>query len=381
MSENSLPDIEFKMIIEDHQLLAMCEQFSHKSWLAVDTEFIRTDTYYPKLGLLQFNDGENCFLVDPLALNDLEPLRQLFINPDITKVFHSCSEDLEAIQSFFQVLPTPLFDTQLAAAFAGFGSSIGYRNIVSQLYDIELNKESTRSDWLKRPLSDTQLSYATLDVEYLLSIAEQLRESLSADGKLAWFEEEQAGVIDKYLMSKREERYYLRVKSAWRLNSPQLAILQSLCQWREQMAKKRDLPRGRVVKDQALLDIASAGFNRVEDLSKVDDLFPKTIKYYGQQIVDLVSACASLNPDQCPKKLPAPLSPAASKKHKAVKRLLADIAEETGVVRELLIPKKDLEATIRSGLTNGQYQLPASLVQWRKDLLKEPLLKCLSAGK
>ena len=380
MSENSFPNIEFQMVTEGDQLHAMCEQFAKKAWLAVDTEFIRTDTYYPKLGLLQFNDGENCFLVDPLALNDLEPLRQLFVNPDITKVFHSCSEDLEAIQSFFQVLPVPMFDTQLAAAFAGFGSSIGYRNIVSQLCEVELNKDSTRSDWLKRPLSDMQLSYATLDVEYLLPIVEQLRERLSSEGKLAWFEEEQSGVIDKYLQGKREERYYLRVKSAWRLSPSQLSILQRLCQWREQTAKKRDLPRGRVVKDQALLDIASAGFNRVEDLSKVDDLFPKTIKRYGQQIIDLVNACASLSPDQYPNKLPAPLSPAASKKHKAAKRLLADIAEETGIVRELLMPKKDLEATVRSGLSNGQYQLPVSLVQWRRDLLEEPLLKCLSAG-
>ena len=367
------------MIVDDSQLVAMCEQFATKAWLAVDTEFIRTDTYYPKLGLLQFNDGDNCFLVDPLAIKDLEPLRQLFVNPDLVKVFHSCSEDLEAIQCFFQVLPEPLFDTQLAAAFSGFGSSIGYRAIVLQLCGVELSKDSTRSDWLKRPLSETQLRYATLDVEYLLSITEQLRARLSAEGKAAWFEQEQSGVIKKYLTSKREELYYLRVKSAWRLSPAQLAILQGLCQWREQTAKQRNLPRGRVVKDQCLLDIAQAGLNRINDLSRVDELYPKAIQRYGQQIVDVVNDCQSLDSAQYPEKLAAPLSPAASKKHKAAKRLLAELAEETGIVRELLMPKKDLEATIRNGLRSGNYQLPSSLAEWRKELLEEPLLKCLSA--
>lgn len=377
MTDTGVPIVQYEMVADDIRLAELCKLLSSAPLLAVDTEFVRTDTYYPKLGLLQFNDGKNCYLVDPLSIDDLEPLRQLFVNPNVVKIFHSCSEDLEAIHHFFQVLPEPLFDTQLAAAFLGFGSSVGYRNIVSTMYGVELSKESTRSDWLKRPLSEVQLKYAALDVEYLIQICNELSRQLLDQGKLAWFEEEQSGVTANFLNSKREELYYLRVKSAWRLSSAQLAALQKLCQWREQKAKQLDLPRGRVVKDQSLLDICSKGFDRLEDLNKAEELYPKAIRKFGEQIIDIVRTSASFSESQFPEKLPAPLSPSVSKKYKAAKRWVGEIAENTGIVRELLLPKKDLEGIMRSGLHTGNYRIPDSVAEWRKEVVAQPLLNWL----
>ncbi|HEY0892485.1 MAG TPA: ribonuclease D, partial [Cellvibrio sp.] len=157
-------------IDQDDQLTELCAVWRKQAAIAVDTEFMRSDTFYPIAGLLQIGDGKGCYLIDPLAIKNLAPLRELMLDTAVTKVLHSCSEDLEVFQRWLGVVPAPLFDTQIAAAFAGLGFSLGYSGLVKNLLTIEIPKDETRSDWLQRPLSVAQLNYAALDVAHMLVV-------------------------------------------------------------------------------------------------------------------------------------------------------------------------------------------------------------------
>src|SRR5690606_1721940 len=157
-------------IAQDSELAELCARWRQQAALAIDTEFMRSETFYPIAGLLQFGVGKVCYLIDPLAINDFEPLRELLLDEAVTKVLHSCSEDLEVFQRWLNVVPAPLFDTQIAAAFAGYGFSLGYAGLIKAVLNIEIPKEETRSDWLQRPLSVAQLKYAALDVAHMLIV-------------------------------------------------------------------------------------------------------------------------------------------------------------------------------------------------------------------
>ena len=164
------PDSQY--IVDDAELAKACAYLQRASVLALDTEFVRTNTFYPKPGLIQIGDGQRIFLLDPLTLTQWQPFLDLLADQQITKVLHSGSEDLVLLQHTFGQLPEPMFDTQKAAAFLGYGANLSYLNIVKELIGVELEKGETRSDWCARPLSERQLHYAALDVHYLPSIYE-----------------------------------------------------------------------------------------------------------------------------------------------------------------------------------------------------------------
>ena len=171
--------IEAPVYVTDNAVLAtLCEQWQQLPLIALDTEFVRVDTFYPRIGLIQVGDGFKNYLLDPLVLNDWSGFIALLSNPAVTKVLHSCSEDLVVFKDFFKQLPTPLFDSQRAAAFLGFGYSISYQNLVKEVLDIEVSKDQTRSDWTRRPLTEDQCNYAALDVAYLPAITQFLKDKL-----------------------------------------------------------------------------------------------------------------------------------------------------------------------------------------------------------
>lgn len=157
-------------IEQDTELAELCQRWRQQAAIAVDTEFMRTSTFYPIAGLIQIGDGKGCYLIDPLAIQDFTPLRDLLLDESVTKVLHSCSEDLVVFQRLLGIVPAPLFDTQIAAAFAGYGFSLGYAGLVKAVLNTEIPKEETRSDWLQRPLSVAQLKYAALDVAHMLIV-------------------------------------------------------------------------------------------------------------------------------------------------------------------------------------------------------------------
>jgi len=193
-------------------LLNWCTQWQQKKLLAVDTEFMRSQTYYPKAALLQVNDGENNVLIDPTANIDFSALKALFADPAITKALHSCSEDLEVFHRIFSTVPVNILDTQIAAAALGYGFSIGYGKLVEAILKIELPKSETRSDWLQRPLSQSQISYAAVDVEYLYTLAELFITALEEKNRLHWVREDCDKLLNDFSSGQNPELAYLRVR-------------------------------------------------------------------------------------------------------------------------------------------------------------------------
>lgn len=377
--QNTPPIIEPIYIDSNTELNRYCEQWHNATLLALDTEFIRTDTFYPVGALIQVSDGNGCMLIDPLSIDDFTPFTALLENPAITKVLHSCSEDLEVFDRLFGALPNPLIDTQIAAALDGWGFSLGYQRMTEALMDIHVPKGETRSNWLQRPLTDSQIHYAALDVAYLPEMCQRLMQSLDTKGRATWLQEECASLIQRFTGSDQGQSYYKKVKSAWKLDAQQLACLQSLTAWRETAARKQDKPRGRIIKDKSCFELARLKPTTKDQLKDIDELSPNAIRQYGEQILALLSDADKLPVEQWPSTLPRPLSAESGKIVKVLKQHVRECAEQLNVAQEMLAKNKDYEELLRSGAI-GDYQLPESLSGWRKSVLGDDLLNLLQAN-
>ena len=229
---------QYQYINTTSQLQSAIEVCSGADALAVDTEFARFNTYYPNVGLIQLGTTEACFLVDPLTIDDLSPLKLILAEPSILKVFHACSEDLEVFQHAMGLIPSPIFDTQISAALMGVGFSMSYQRLVEHYLDIILSKEETRSDWLQRPLTAKQLDYAALDVVHLYEVYQMQVEELASADRLYWLMEECARLgLDIPTMVDPDE-WYKKIKGTARLSRQQLNVVKVLCAWREITARE-----------------------------------------------------------------------------------------------------------------------------------------------
>jgi ribonuclease D len=357
------------------ELASLCAKWQQQASIAVDTEFMRSDTFYPKVGLLQIGDGKACYLIDPLAIQDLQPLRDLLVNPQVTKVLHSCSEDMEVFQTWLQLVPSPIFDTQIAAAIAGLGYSLSYANLVKQLLNTEIPKDETRSDWLQRPLSIAQLKYAALDVAHMLIIYGKLLTDLKARDRLDWVKVDCQDLVKKSLSAVDFAEDYQSLGLAWKLRPQELAILRDLCIWRETESRRRDIPRNRLIKESACWEIARKKITRLSDLEKVEDLPARTLKSDGEFLLQLVQQSLQLPEDQWPQRLDPPLTPDWGACIKAMKESVREIAEANQLPAEILIRKKDYEFIVRSKMQTGEYHLSERLKGWRYGLIGEKLLE------
>ena len=247
--------IDIHWIRDNDSLGQFCAQWQQLPFVALDTEFMRVDTFYPIAGLLQIGDGVRAYLIDPLTIDNWQPLAALLENPAVLKVLHACSEDLEVLLRLTGSLPAPLFDTQLAAAYLNLGFSMGYSRLVSEVLGIDLPKGETRSDWLQRPLSETQISYAAEDAVHLAELFTVLRPRLS-DDKYAWVLEDGAELVAALRREVEPESLYRDVKLAWKLAPQQLAVLRELCAWREREARARNQPRNRILREHSLWPLA-----------------------------------------------------------------------------------------------------------------------------
>jgi ribonuclease D len=361
-------------IDQDDSLAELCTGWRKQGAIAVDTEFMRSDTFYPIAGLLQIGDGKGCYLIDPLAIKNLTPLRELMLDTAVTKVLHSCSEDLEVFQRWLGVVPEPLFDTQVGAAFAGLGFSLGYSALVKNVLGIEIPKDETRSDWLQRPLSSAQLKYAALDVAHMLVVYGKLLQLLKTSERLEWVKSDCADLVANARKADDYNEAYQKVGFAWKLRPQELAILKHLCIWREREARARDLPRNRLIKEPSLWEIARKKIQDVTHLSKVPDIPSRTLKNDADTILNLVGEALLLNEASWPARLDPPLAQSEGPLMKALKTYVRDYAEQVQLPPEVLIRKKDYEFLVRSGMNGGEYQLPARLLGWRFGLIGEGLL-------
>lgn len=361
-------------IAQDSELAELCARWRQQAALAIDTEFMRSETFYPIAGLLQIGDGKGCYLIDPLAINDFEPLRDLLLDEAVTKVLHSCSEDLEVFQRWLNVVPAPLFDTQIAAAFAGYGFSLGYAGLIKAVLNIEIPKEETRSDWLQRPLSVAQLKYAALDVAHMLIVYGKLLQNLKANERLQWVKDDCADLV---INARKPDDYstaYHKVGFAWKLRPLELEILRDLCIWRETEARLRNVPRNRLIKEPALWEMARKQPQDLASLQRIEDLPSRTLRDYGDTLLEIIRTSTASDSNQWPERLHPPLAQSEGPLLKRLKKFVRETAEQLELPAEVLIRKKEYEALIRSGLNGGDYTLPQRLCGWRFAIIGEHLL-------
>ena len=358
-------------INSNNELSSLCDQLADSKLIALDTEFIRTDTYYPKIALIQLSDGENIWLVDVLAIDDFLPLKKLLESPDSTLIFHACAEDLEVLDHSINVQPTRIFDTQVAAGIVNIGYSMGYARLVDSLLDIQLDKQETRSNWLSRPLTQRQLDYASIDVLHLHSLHSILVEMLDKQDRVKWFEEETKGLFKVVDQRKNNQDYYTRIKGAWRLNAQSLTTLRHLCLWRETISRSKDVPKSRIAKDNILLEIAKKMPKSKQQLHSIDDWHPASIRRYGELILKEIEVSLLQDHDAW---APQPLSSGLNVVFKNIRKSLIKISEEQKIPQEFLSNKRELEDILRSS-HQGSYQLPDRIKQgWRQQWV-QPIIE------
>jgi ribonuclease D len=365
-------------ILDDASLAEHCAAWQTLPFVALDTEFMRVDTFYPIAGLLQVSGGEQAYLIDPLRISDWTPFSALLQAPGVVKVLHSCSEDLEVFLRLTGSLPTPLFDTQLAAGYLNLGFSMGYSRLVQALLDIELPKGETRSDWLQRPLSELQVRYAAEDVLHLVEVYRALMARL-APQKVEWILEDGAELVANLGREVAPEDAWRDAKLAWKLSRQQQAVLRALCAWREREARARNQPRNRILREHSLWPLARTQPDNLVALARIEDMHPKTVRQDGETLLQLIRDAAALPPEQWPQALPEPLPIEASALLKKLRAIGQQEGERLDIVPELMLRKKTLEALLKSGYPNGPYQLPDSLRGWRRELMGQALLDCLAS--
>ena len=385
--------MQYQLIEDDSALQTLCQHYNKAKVLAVDTEFVRTRTLYPKLGLLQVFDGEVLALIDPLCIDDLSPFWQLLANEEITKVLHSCSEDLEVFLHNADAKPVNLIDSQIMMSFLGHGLSVGYAAMVAHFTGIELDKSESRTDWTKRPLTQKQLNYASADVEHLFSIYPKLVAEINEAGWFEYAKQETALLIERKYTPIDEEQLYRQMKLAWRLNTKQLNSLRHLAKWRYQQAKKRDLPLGFVAKEHTLMAVAQNNPQSISSMNRLDGAELLDIRHKGKAMLAVLKKASQDEEVNYPAKIQRlDEYPGYKQIFKNVKNFIAKLSEQHNLAIENIASKKQINQflTWQFNLNNVQ-QLAANaenssaynvdlLTGWRYELVGQALEAFAKAG-
>ncbi|GAA6192646.1 ribonuclease D [Phaeobacter sp. NW0010-22] len=364
-----------KTLTTTQELAAFCEQAAAHPYVTVDTEFLRERTYYSKLCLVQLaypSDSEDsAVLVDPLVEGlSLDPLLDLFRNPNVVKVFHAARQDLEIFWVESGVFPTPLFDTQVAAMVCGFGEQAGYETLVRKICKQGLDKTSRFTDWTRRPLTQAQQTYALADVTYLRQIYEYLAAELAKTGRSHWVAEELQILTNPATYDIQPEEAWKRVKT--RTNSGKfLAVVKELAQFRETHAQTNNVPRNRVIKDDALVELASTKPRTISDLGGSRLLLREARKgVIAEGILAAVQRGIDCPPEKHPKvdksREKLQVNPALAD---LLRVLLKSKTESAGVAAKLIAPSSDLDQ-----IAAGERNVPA-LSGWRYEVFGEDALR------
>ncbi len=354
------------------ELLAFCHRLEGEAFVAVDTEFMRETTFWPKLCLIQAATADAEALIDPLAEGlDLGPFLDVLRDRSIVKVFHAARQDVEIFHNL-EAIPRPLFDTQIAGMAAGFGEQIAYDALVRQMLRVELDKSSRFTDWARRPLSEAQLSYALADVTHLATLYPILRARLEQSGRLAWVTEEMAAITDPALYDVDPENAWRRLKPK-RHSTRYLAVFRAAAAWRERTAQSRDQPRGRILKDDAIDELAAQAPTSPADLERLRSV-PKGFagSRFGPELLQVVTTALQNAESYAPvvAKPTSHASPAAGAVVELLKVLLKARAEDAGVASKLIATVADLEKIA----ADDEADTPA-LKGWRREAFGEAALR------
>lgn len=349
--------------------------------VVVDTEFMRRNTYYPEVALVQLcfeSAPDKAWLIDPLAISDTSPLKDLLTEPSTLKVLHSASEDLEVFQRWLGVLPQPLFDTQRAAALLNLGFGLGYRALVHTICSVDLPKGETRSDWLQRPLSSAQCDYAAQDVTWLMQVWKSLHDRCDTEGKLDWVLADGRDAIAA--LATENGATHRRIKSAWKLGPRQLGALAAICRWREETARDRNRPRGWIIDDKACLEIATRDPNSAAELRDGIGLPAPVLRRYSDTLLELLAQQRSLPESELPVRLPAPLNASQRDAVKKLKAQVRRLAEQLAVSPEVLVSGKDYELLLREA-AGEEINCPVYWSGWRAEAVLVPLRHSLAGAR
>lgn len=369
----------------DEALVSLCTQLAQSSILAVDTEFVRTRTLYPKLGLLQVNNGDVLALIDPITINDLSPFWAVMSDPNVCKVLHACSEDLEVFLTVGKCKPENLIDSQIIMSFLGHGLSMGYAAMVKHYTEIELDKSESRTDWTKRPLTQKQLTYAEADVEHLFAIYPKLLADIEAKGWLSCAQAESQNMIERKFTPLDLDSLYRNVKLSWKLSSQQLNNLKYLTIWRYQQAQKRNMPIGFIAKDHTLFALAYRMPTSIGEMQMLEGVELLDVKHKGHAMLEVLQKAQLIPESEYPNKITRlDEYPGYKEAYKKVKAFLVKIAESSGITPENIASKKQINHFLSWNFhINDAEKSPESvdlLNSWRGDLLSEKL-KAFAANK
>ena len=368
-----------KTYVEDHaSLVELCQKLAKASVLAIDTEFVRTRTLYPKLGLIQVNDGENLALIDPVAIDDLSPFWHLLTSENICKVLHACSEDLEVFLTAANCRPVNLIDSQIMMSFLGHGLSMGYAAMVNYYLDIEIDKSESRTDWMKRPLTVKQLDYAQADVDYLFQLYPRIYNDVEQAGWIDAAKQESELLIEKKFTPIDETKLYRNIKLSWKLSPKQLYLLQHLADWRFQQAKKRDMPIGFIAKDHTLFALAVHNPNNVGTMASLEGVEMLDVRHKGKAMLSVLKKAEADDNGEYPEKiLRLDEYPGYKQIFKKVKSFIIEHAVKVDLLPENLASKKQINQFLSWHFKLNaapEYSLKVDiLIGWRKSLFGESL--------
>ena len=363
--------ISYTLIENEIDLKKFCSLLSDASILMIDTEFVKTRTYFATLSILQIFDGISLYIIDAIKIKNLDLIWLTLSNPDIRKVFHSSSEDLDIILNLSPYDITNIVDTQIMAVFLGLGLSVGFSKLCSQLLNINIDKSESRSNWLQRPLSDSQLRYAASDVYYLYPIYEKLNYSSSERGLDRLILSECNRLLEAKKQTRNSNFEYLKFNGLWKLQPFELFLLQKLAKWRVEEAIKRNIAVNFILREELLFKIIKLESYSINQLKKCG-LNLNEMKHHGKQIITILSTMK----DTCVSKYPNKIlkiddTPKYKKTHKEILKRLIELSEEFQIPREALFSKKMIKQLIEWAWLDeyDQTNLPVLIQSWRFDIV------------
>ncbi|GLT17975.1 ribonuclease D [Vibrio zhanjiangensis] len=371
--------MNYQIITQSEQLDSVCQQARKAECVMLDTEFVRTRTFYPQLGLIQLYDGVQLCLIDPSVIEDMSSFIALLQDTAVLKVLHACGEDLEVFNNSFNCLPNPMVDTQIMAAFLGHGLSTGFAALVDSYLGIELDKSESRTDWLARPLSNKQLEYAAADVFYLLPLYEKLLEATQQSGWWLAAQQESELLVNKRIKDADPELAYLDIKGAWQLKPKELAILKPLATWRYKEAIRRDLALNFIFKEHDLFTVAKLGLQSKQSMES-EGLDSRSVERHSARIISIVKSARMLPSESYPNKIERLMDmPRYKQKFKVLKDEVKKVSQSSGLATEFLASKKQLNQFISWVWKKDRdpAQIPEVMQGWRLALLGERLNKLL----